>query len=390
MASNTGQITAPAPAPAADRRKANKRPGLLRMQEQPFFADKNRAFWILQSAGWAGYFFLRTLTGVANNMGWSLILHTALLTGTGYSITLLMAAAYRRLLRVKPLVTFAVAILIVAVAAGSFSAIETWSHATILKPGARPEGLQFLGAIVFTVSLLIAWSGLYFGINYYLLLEEQSDRMLRLEHQASQSALAMLRYQLNPHFLFNTLNSISTLVLLKQTEQANAMLSRLSSFLRYTLVNEPTGQVTVEQEVETLKLYLDIEKMRFEDRMRPRFHIDPAVVDARLPSLLLQPLVENAIKYAVTPQEEGADIAIDARKIGDRVVLTVTDTGPGTDPAYTVRAEQSTGVGLANIRDRLAQAYGAEHRFETQTNIRGGFSVTIEIPYQVQVSEEPR
>ena len=390
MATNTGQITAPAPAPAADRRKADKRPSLLRLQQRPFFEDKNRAFWILQSAGWAGYFVLRTLSGIANNMGWSLVIHTALLTGTGYSITLLMAAAYRRLLRVKPQVTFAVAIIIVAIAAASFSAIEAWSHATFLKPGARPEGLQFLGGIVLTVALLIAWSGLYFGINYYLLLEQQSDQLLRLETQASSAQLAMLRYQLNPHFLFNTLNSISTLVLLKHTDQANAMLSRLSSFLRYTLVNEPTGQVTVEQEVETLKLYLDIEKMRFEDRLRPRFHIDPAVANARLPSLLLQPLVENAIKYAVTPQEEGADIAVDARRAADRVVITVTDTGPGSDAAYTVRAEQSTGVGLANIRDRLAQAYGADHRFETQTNIRGGFSVTIEIPYQVQVSEEPR
>ena len=123
----------------------------------------------------------------------------------------------------------------------------------------------------------------------------------------------MLRYQLNPHFLFNTLNSISTLVLLKQTDRANAMLSRLSSFLRYTLVNEPTGQVTVAQEVETLKLYLEIEKMRFEERLRPQLRDRPQVARARLPSLLLQPLVENAIKYAVTPQEEGADIAVEAR-----------------------------------------------------------------------------
>ncbi len=365
-------------------------PGLLRLQEQPFFDDKNRAFWILQSSGWAGYFFLRTLSGIANNFGFSLVIHIALLTGTGYSITLLMAAAYRRLMRVKPIVTWVMTFIIVAVAAASFSAIETWSHATFVKPGARPEGLQFLSAIVLTVSLLVAWSGLYFGINYYLLLEKQSDQLLRLETQASSAQLAMLRYQLNPHFLFNTLNSISTLVLLKQTEQANAMLSRLSSFLRYTLVNEPTGQVTVEQEVETLKLYLDIEKMRFEDRLRPRFHIDPAAANARLPSLLLQPLVENAIKYAVTPQEEGADIAVDARKVGNRVQITVTDTGPGADATYAMRAEQSTGVGLANIRDRLAQAYGADHRFETQTNIQGGFNVTIEIPYQIQTSEEPR
>src|SRR3954471_23913054 len=108
------------------------------------------------------------------------------------------------------------------------------------------------------------------------------------------------------HFLFNTLNSISTLVLLKQTERANAMLSRLSSFLRYTLVSEPEGEMTVAQEVETLKLYLDIEKMRFEERLRAIFEIDPGVSQASMPSLLLQPLVENAIKYAVTPQEEGA------------------------------------------------------------------------------------
>ena len=365
-----------------------KRRKPFRLQQQPFFEDKNRAFWILQSAGWAGYFILRTLSGVANNMGWSFVLHVSVLTGTGYSITLLMAAAYRRLIRARPIVTWVLSIIIVAVAAASFSAIETWSHATFLRPGTKPEGLQFLSAIVLTVALLVAWSGLYFGINYYLLLEQQSDQLLRLESQASSAQLAMLRYQLNPHFLFNTLNSISTLVLLKQTEQANAMLSRLSSFLRYTLVNEPMGYVTVAQEVETLKLYLDIEKMRFEDRMRPRFDIDPAVARGRLPSLLLQPLVENAIKYAVTPQEEGADIAVTARKVGDRVLITVTDTGPGTDSSYTVRAEQSTGVGLANIRDRLAQAYGADHRFETQTNTSGGFSVTIEIPFQLEVSEE--
>jgi LytS/YehU family sensor histidine kinase len=210
---------------------------------------------------------------------------------------------------------------------------------------------------------------------------------VQLASQANFAQLAMLRYQLNPHFLFNTLNSISTLVLLKQTERANAMLSRLSSFLRYTLVNEPTGSVTVEQEVETLKLYLEIEKMRFEARLRPHFRIDPAAAQARLPSLLLQPLVENAIKYAVTPQEDGADIIVDARRLGDRVVLAVVDTGPGADSSYTVRAEQSTGVGLANIRDRLAQAYGADHRFETQTNADGGFSVTIDIPHQMQSEE---
>src|SRR3546814_14555245 len=108
----------------------------------------------------------------------------------------------------------------------------------------------------------------------------------------------MLRYQLNPHFLFNTLNSISTLVLLKQTDRANAMLSRLASFLRYTLVGEPTAQVPVAQEIESLKLYLEIEKMRFEDRLRPHFSVEPAAAFGLVPALLLQPLVENATHYA--------------------------------------------------------------------------------------------
>jgi sensor histidine kinase YesM len=361
----------------------------FRLGQQPFFEDKNRAFWILQSAGWAGYFILRTLSGIANAMGWSFVLHTGLLTATGYSITLLMGAIYRRLIRMRPILTWAISIVIVLIAAAAFSAIETWSYATFVRPGSHPEGLQFLSSILLTFSLLVAWSALYYSINYYLILEEQTDRLLRLEHQASNAQLAMLRYQLNPHFLFNTLNSISTLVLLKQTEQANAMLSRLSSFLRYTLINEPTAQVTIAQEVETLKLYLEIEKMRFEARLRPRFEIDPAASRSRLPSLLLQPLVENAIKYAVTPQEEGADIDVAARRLGDRVVITVTDTGPGSEDHW-VKAQQSTGVGLANIRDRLSQAYGADHRFETESNNEGGFRVTIEIPYQLEVSEEPK
>ena len=190
----------------------------------------------------------------------------------------------------------------------------------------------------------------------------------------------MLRYQLNPHFLFNTLNSISTLVLLKQTERANAMLARLSSFLRYTLANEPTAKVTLAQEVETLKLYLEIEKMRFEDRLRPHFRIEPETIGARLPSLLLQPMIENSIKYAVTPRETGADIWINASRMGPRVRIEVADNGEGED--NSIPLSPSTGVGLANIRDRLGQAYGEDHRFEARPNDQGGFSVIVEIPYE--------
>lgn len=359
----------------------------LGIRSQPFFDDKNRAFWILQSAGWAGYFMLRSLGGIANAMGLLFIVPTALTTATGYSLTLLMAAAYRRLINQKPIITWVCSIIIVLLASAAFSTIEVWSHATFYRQATVPEGAQFLGAILLDFALLAAWSALYYGINFYILLEEKIHQMERLEVQASSAQLAMLRYQLNPHFLFNTLNSISTLVLLKQTERANAMLSRLSSFLRYTLINEATAQVTLAQEIETLKLYLEIEKMRFEDRLRTEFAIDPSVTRARLPSLLLQPLVENAIKYAVTPKEEGADIVVEARRIGDHVQISVSDTGPAWNEG-AARPVQSTGVGLANIRDRLAQAYGADHRLDIQSNPQGGFSVTIEIPYQTDKTKE--
>ena len=348
--------------------------------DRPFFDDKNRAFWILQSIGWMGYFFLRSLSGFANSMGWMFLVHTLLLTATGYSLTLLMASLFRRLIQMKPLWTLVLSLAAVAVAAGSFSVIETWSVATFLKPQFKPVGVEYFGAILLNFSLLAAWTALYYGINYFLLLEAEIRQREKLEGQASTAQLAMLRYQLNPHFLFNTLNSISTLVLLKQTERANAMLARLSSFLRYTLANEPTAKVTLAQEVETLKLYLEIEKMRFEDRLRPHFRIESETIGARLPSLLLQPLIENAIKYAVTPAENGADIWITASREGQAVRIEVADNGNGE--GAEIAASPSTGVGLANIRDRLSQAYGGANRFETRQNDRGGFSVILEIPYE--------
>jgi sensor histidine kinase YesM len=349
--------------------------------DAPFFEDKNRAFWFLQSLGWTGYLFLRSLSGFANSMGPMWIVHTALLTATGYSLTLLMGALFRRLIRMKVVWTAVLSLAAVVVASMAFSVIETWSYATFLKPDSRPAGFEYLGAILLNFALLAAWAALYYGINYYILLEEQITQRERLESQASSAQLAMLRYQLNPHFLFNTLNSISTLVLLKQTERANAMLARLSSFLRYTLANESTAKVTLAQEVETLKLYLEIEKMRFEDRMRPHFRIDPDTIGAKLPSLLLQPMIENAIKYAVTPSEDGADIWITASREGQAVRIEVADNGDCDGCAETA-ASPSTGVGLANIRERLAQAYGSAHGFTTKKNEHGGFSVVIEIPLE--------
>ena len=369
--------------PAADG--FAQRTGML--GARPFFENKARAFWTLQAVGWSGYLLLRGVSSISNGPQLDVVVPVIVEAIVGYCLTLLLSTlygSYRRMKRV-PGVILSIATLLAATLLYAVIDAFTFSFLKEASPGLSLT--LVVGSVFLNFTVLAGWSALYFGINFYLIVEQQIDEMQLLEMQASSAQLAMLRYQLNPHFLFNTLNSISTLVLLKQTERANAMLSRLSSFLRYTLANEPTAHVTVSQEVETLKLYLEIEKMRFEERLRPVFEVDPRVERARLPSLLLQPLVENAIKYAVTPQEEGAEICVAVRLAGERVRIAVSDTGPGLRDATrppTLPAALSTGVGLANIRERLVQAYGPNHRFETRSTPAGGFSVEIEIPFQLE------
>jgi len=364
----------------------------LPIKPTPFFANKNQAFWRLQMVGWGGAMLLRAMSSLANVQPLSFLVLVLIATITGFSISLILAVIYRQLIAQRPLVTWGVTALVLPFAVGLNAFIDAWVISLYRAESDAGFAQLFIGVFYLDATLLVSWSALYYAINFFLQVEEQSDQMVRLENQATSAQLAMLRYQLNPHFLFNTLNSISTLVLLKQTEPANAMLSRLSSFLRYTLINEPTGRVTVAQEVETLKLYLDIERMRFEDRLRTEFRIDPATEAALLPSLLLQPLVENAIKYAVSPQEMGAEITITTQLIGQNIRITVSDTGPGLQSGaadnrlsgvtYDGGEPVSTGVGLANIRDRLQQAYGENHRFETVEPAEGGFAVVIEIPLE--------
>ncbi|AWW73284.1 sensor histidine kinase [Erythrobacter sp. KY5] len=366
---------------------------MMRIQPAPFFASKNRAFWNLQLAGWGGYFLLRTVVAVANDQPLNLLAVLVVTTVTGFSISLILSVIYRQLIDRQPIVTWGGSAVVLMGAVIVYASIDAWLQG-LYYGGTRETTFaqRFIGLSFIPLTLLGAWSALYYAINFFLTVERQADRLERLEAQTTAAQLAMLRYQLNPHFLFNTLNSISTLVLLKQTGPANAMLTRLSGFLRHTLITEPGSQVTLAQEVETLQLYLDIERMRFEERLRTHFEIDDAAMDACLPAMLLQPLIENAIKYAVSPQEEGARISLTARVIGERLRIAVEDTGPGIEgPVQLSMLEHlpegagkpvSTGVGLANIRNRLMQGYGEDHVFETTSQPGGGFTVLIEIPYE--------
>ncbi|MCV6613620.1 MAG: histidine kinase, partial [Cellvibrionaceae bacterium] len=246
--------------------------------------------------------------------------------------------------------------------------------------------LHYLGGSTTASWVFLVWSGHYFGIKYYMLLQEEKQRGLLAMSMAHEAQLKMLRYQLNPHFLFNTLNAISTLILDKDTQLANTMVTRLSRFLRYSLDNDPMQKVTVDEEVEALRLYLDIEKVRFDERLQIYFEVAPQAKTALMPSLLLQPLVENAIKYAIAQSIKGGTLTVKAQVFGNDLLLAVADDGPGLDSSIP-SDNKGSGVGLANCRERLQELYGQEQSFRLSKTEPHGLTINIRIPLERKKSK---
>ena len=212
---------------------------VLPIQPVPFFANKNRAFWNLQFIGWAGALLLRYASAIAGRQEFEFIIVNLIQMISGFSISLILSVVYRQLIIQRPIVTWSLTALALAIGVSVMAFLDSWVI-TLYRPDSETSFATLVVAIFFfDLILLGAWSALYYAINFYLKIEQQAEFVVKLEAQAANAQLAMLRYQLNPHFLFNTLNSISTLVLLKQTDQANAMLTRLSAFLRHTLVSQP-------------------------------------------------------------------------------------------------------------------------------------------------------
>jgi two-component system LytT family sensor kinase len=215
------------------------------------------------------------------------------------------------------------------------------------------------------------------GYLYYSRYRESEVRTAQLSAQLAQAQLQALRMQLHPHFLFNTLNAISTLVH-KDPEIADRMIARLSDLLRMTLENIGAQEVRLAKELEFLERYLEIERMRFADRLEVRMRISPETLDARTPYLILQPLVENAIRHGIAPRSAPGRIEVSAERKDGMLVLMVKDDGPG------IPAEKNPkdGVGISSTRARLERLYGAAHRFALQNGAQGGLIVTLTLPFQ--------
>jgi signal transduction histidine kinase len=244
----------------------------------------------------------------------------------------------------------------------------------------------FSGLIQASYFVLLGWSALYFGIKYYQLLQEEQKKSIKANAMAHEAQLRMLRYQLNPHFLFNTLNAISTLILSSEITMANTMVTKLSNFLRYSLDNDPMQKVTLDHEISTMNLYLAIEQVRFEERLNVEVDVDEKARSALVPGLLLQPLVENSIKYAVAASETGGTISIKARVFAQELLLEVSDTGPGID-LEDGKLPDFRGVGINNTRERLKEMYGDDQSCKFAMAAPSGLIVSIRIPFVTEQKE---
>jgi two-component system, LytTR family, sensor kinase len=231
-------------------------------------------------------------------------------------------------------------------------------------------------------SFLLAFS---YALDYHERFKDNALKTSRLETQLAHAQLDALKMQLQPHFLFNTLNAISAL-LHKDPDAADRMIARLGDFLRLTLENDDGHEVALSQEVLFLKCYLSIEEVRFQDRLTTRIDIDPEAQGACVPNLILQPLVENAIRHGVNRLVGPGHIEITAVRRGDRLHLTVKDNGPGW--ANATGQVRSGGVGIANTRQRLTQLYGDKYRLEFSGPPGEGCTVSLDIPFRCSPEKE--
>ena len=230
--------------------------------------------------------------------------------------------------------------------------------------------------------LLLAWASLYFALLAVKQTQLAERREAAFRRQAKDAELRVLRYQVNPHFLFNALNSLSALVMTGKTDRAEEMIQTLSNFYRHSLADETSADVDLADEIALQRHYLAIEEIRFPDRLVTRIECPKALETARVPGMILQPLVENSVKYAVAPSRSPVTVAVVAHARGDRLILTVSDDGPGAAEI----AHGGFGIGLANIRDRLRARFGNDAGIEAGPTDTGYRS---EIHLPLIIAEKP-
>jgi two-component system, LytTR family, sensor kinase len=356
--------------------------------------------WFMQAIFWTLLtvfsFFSLTLWYASPDI--SHIVYDLLQSLIGLALTIPMHWIYRSMLKQKGSVVLLVwSLAVVLIFSFIWSILRISTFILVTEEGHQLwgdfGGWYFSGFFVF-----LCWTAIYYSLYYYSVAtaekyrrikqveRSRGERVKRLsaEKSAAEAKMQMLRYQLNPHFLFNTLNAVNSLIASNEPAQARETIEKLSMFLRFALKEEKTGWVSLSSEIEALELYLGIELIRFADRLTIEFDIDDAALNLEVPSLLLQPMAENSIKHAVNVCEDVCLIRVSASVTDDYLTLMVSDNGPGiaslNDGTFTREDFEFTGLGVRNIIERVDNVYGEKASVTLENKKDVGLSVFVRLP----------
>jgi two-component system LytT family sensor kinase len=359
--------------------------------------DAIHRFWFWQASFWL---FLSTVSFLTLTLWYSQVtlanvVHTILQAILGLFFSVILYRIFDQIWDKSVIYRLSVGMFMVFIFAFIWTIFRMQALAW-LTPADQVWG-EFGGWFFASIFIFLCWTGLFHGIRYYELLQSEHEIMLgaeaatrkehikRIEAQsvARDAKLKMLRYQLNPHFLCNTLNAINSLIEIEESTKAQAMTVQLSQFLRHSLDNDPDTKITLKDEIAALNLYLEIEKTRFADRLQLDFYVDEHAQKALVPSLLLQPIIENSMKHAISKNEKGGTIELRAGINQGRLIIEISDTGASNVQGKPLDLKKETGVGLANTEQRLSVLYDNDYQINTMRRAEGGRSTCINMPFEL-------
>ena len=356
--------------------------------------DDNALFWSLQLFGWTGISLLTylSLSVPYDQYELAYLAHNISQSVVGLVLSIPLRPIFRTVWNWAFLPRMVVVLGAAILVALAWAALRLTLF--MLMTGESGLWPDFGGWLFPSMFVFFTWAALYHGIKYYQMLQREREALLRIESLQRQEALklaqveadarnaqlALLRYQLNPHFLFNTLNSVNALISKGDAGKATKMINKLSEFFRHSLRAEPETEVTVAEEIATTELYLDIEKTRFADRLTVEIQVAESAKSRLVPSMILQPLVENALKHAIGVSENGGQIRILASEADSGALqLRVEDSGPEGSDHQAGQRPPGASVGLDNTRARLQAFYGDGGRLKIEKADIGGYSVLVEV-----------
>jgi len=362
---------------------ANYPEDTLKLEASPY-SNQRKQFWSLQLGGWLGYLvvvFAAIIRPQFDDLNFNLtsqIINLFAETLCGFVLSYFQWRLIGRIVHFPLNKTLTLSFISAAILGLVYNVVKLSLYKVIVFNQQWNEAwnmLEFGGWLLFSLTTMFVWTSIYFIMLYNTKLQKEHEMLLRAQNAAKEAQLQMLRYQLNPHFMFNTMNAISTLIYKKDNDTAGEMLDKLCSFFRYSLVPNTTQKSTLAKEVELLELYLSIEKVRFGSRLSVTIDIPVETRQAQVPSLFLQPIVENAIKYGIESSKEAGHIHISAQKQSERLNIVVLNDAK----AQNEHTESGFGIGLSNTKERLSAMYNEQSKL-TIDYLEQGAKVMIDVP----------